>query len=270
MRRKNGFTLIELLVVIAIIAVLMAILTPVLNEVRNQAKGAVCIAHLRQFSLMFAMYTDDYDGYFNKGWDVGEVGLWPNALRPYYKDNEKILLCPMATKLLSRHGLGPYASWDRDIDVPGGGSMLVVSSYTINSWTNYMTKDRGSSAGTRKKEWFWKNTQGVTSANYIPVFGDGTWNDAWPWPGDNPPAFDGEFGGAGSPGSSDEMKHFCIGRHGAFIQMLFMDWSARKVGLKELWTLKWHKEFETAGPWTKAGGCTPDKWPEWMRGFRDY
>jgi hypothetical protein len=42
------------------------------------------------------------------------------------------------------------------------------------------------------------------------------------------------------------------------------------VGLKELWTLKWHRSFNTAGPWTKAGGVSPEDWPEWIRPFKDY
>ena len=49
-----------------------------------------------------------------------------------------------------------------------------------------------------------------------------------------------------------------------------MDWSVRKVGVKELWTLKWDKDFDTAGPWTKAGGVKPEDWPQWMRRFKDY
>ena len=49
-----------------------------------------------------------------------------------------------------------------------------------------------------------------------------------------------------------------------------MDWSVRKVGLKELWTLKWNKEFNTNNHWTKAGGVQPDDWPQWMRNFKDY
>ena len=49
-----------------------------------------------------------------------------------------------------------------------------------------------------------------------------------------------------------------------------MDWSVRKVGLKELWTLKWHTAFHTDGQWTKVGGVQPDDWPEWMRNFKDY
>jgi len=57
---------------------------------------------------MFKLYTDDYDGYFNEGWGVGERTLWPNALRPYYKDNWDMLLCPTATGALSRR---LFARW---------------------------------------------------------------------------------------------------------------------------------------------------------------
>ncbi len=49
-----------------------------------------------------------------------------------------------------------------------------------------------------------------------------------------------------------------------------MDWSVRKVGLKELWTLKWHRQYDTAGPWTKAGGVQGEDWPLWLRRFKDY
>ena len=66
------------------------------------------------------------------------------------------------------------------------------------------------------------------------------------------------------------MGGFCINRHNEYINGLFLDWSVRKVGLKELWKLKWHLEFDTAGPWTRAGGVQPSDWPQWMRGFKDY
>ena len=52
--------------------------------------------------------------------------------------------------------------------------------------------------------------------------------------------------------------------------MLLMDFSARKVGLKELWTLKWHRGFDTEGRWTTAGGVQAEDWPEWMRKYKDY
>ena len=62
----------------------------------------------------------------------------------------------------------------------------------------------------------------------------------------------------------------CINRHNEHVNSLFLDWSVRKVGLKELWKLKWHDGFNTNGPWTKAGGVQPEQWPEWMREFKDY
>jgi hypothetical protein len=71
-------------------------------------------------------------------------------------------------------------------------------------------------------------------------------------------------------GSGFEIGHFCINRLNEHINSLFLDWSVRKVGLKELWTIKWHMQFNTAGPWTKAGGALPEDWPYWMRGLKDY
>ena len=66
------------------------------------------------------------------------------------------------------------------------------------------------------------------------------------------------------------MDPFCIDRHDGYSNCLFMDWSVRRIGLKELWTLKWHRRFNTANSWTKAGGVQPGDWPEWMSRYRDY
>ena len=66
------------------------------------------------------------------------------------------------------------------------------------------------------------------------------------------------------------VQNFCLNRHGGCVNGLFLDWSVRKVGLKELWTLRWYDQFDRAGPWTKAGGVRPQDWPKWMRKFKDY
>ena len=107
-------------------------------------------------------------------------------------------------------------------------------------------------------------TPDVPGAGDIPVFLDALRYDLWPLETDTPAA--SEF----AAWSGNNMTRCCINRHNGAINCLFMDFSARKVGLKELWTLKWHRNFETRGPWTKAGGVIMWDWPEWMRNFKEY
>jgi len=267
MHKPKAFTLIELLVVIAIIALLMAIMMPALNRVKSQARSVMCQGRLREWGLLFKLYTDDNNGYFNhRRVGNGEKTYWMNALRPYYKDNWDMLLCPTATRVMeSAADWGTFKAAWRDVDLPGGGEYRYVFSYSINSWTNFMTQDRDA----RKKEWFWKSVQGVKNPNNIPVFADATWHDAWPRHTDTPVVYSDGFG-IGNKGTTGEMNHFCINRHNGFVNFLFMDWSTRHVGLKEIWTLKWHRAFDVNGPWTKAGGVTPADWPAWLRTFKDY
>jgi len=109
MHRPKGFTLIELLVVIAIIALLMAILMPALQRVKKQAQEVKCRAYLKQWGLIFAMYTEDND---NKFMSTG-AGLWVNPLRPYYKNGgEAMRTCPTATKTAEEGASPVFAAWD--------------------------------------------------------------------------------------------------------------------------------------------------------------
>ena len=236
------------------------------QQARQRAKDMVCLANLQQWGVLFGAYTDDHDGNFNPGWNVGETTLWMNALRPYYQDQWSLLLCPAATEMADNGTRsGTFSAWYRNTTTPGGGTHRYVSSYGINSWTNCMTYDRG----WKQWEWFWRTTRDVQGTSAIPVFADSTWHDAWPTETDGP--IDQPFGfGWGNMGTTHEMNHFCIVRHDGSVNVLFMDWSARAVGLKELWTLKWYRRFDTAGPWTRAGGVQPNDWPAWMRGFKDY
>jgi prepilin-type processing-associated H-X9-DG protein len=233
---------------------------------RRRAKEVVCLANLSRWGGMLEGYTTEHDGHFYRGWEVGQTDLWMNALRPYYREEHRLLLCPAATGPLSlNQGSLAFAAWSRVIDVPGGGKQLHIGSYSDNTWTNNMTVNRGS----RRAEWSWRTVRDVENPSQVPVFADSIWHDAWPRHTDVPrqlPVDKEPIGAA----AYDEMNLFAIERHDGGINGLFMDWSARKVGLKELWTLKWHREFNTAGPWTKAGGVQPQDWPEWIRPFKDY
>jgi hypothetical protein len=74
---------------------------------------------------------------------------------------------------------------------------------------------------------------------------------------DPPPEYEGQIS------SFDEMqcmRFFCIERHRRSINGLFMDLSVRRVGLKELWDLQWHRNWN-------ASDAPPPVWPEWMDRF---
>ncbi len=98
MTRRRGFTLIELLVVIAIIAILAAILFPVFARAREKARQASCLSNVKQMTLGFLMYAQDYDErmcprYYRYDPSVAGGPHWPTLIYPYVK-NEQVYQCP--------------------------------------------------------------------------------------------------------------------------------------------------------------------------------
>lgn len=259
--KRNGFTLIELLVVIALIALLMAILLPTLGRVKRQAQAVVCRSNLRQWGVFFDLYTQQNDGKFfaGSGTFTG-VPFWTTALKPYYEDEPDILLCPRARTYKALPGVSPH--W-------GGGSRSAwqygpTCSYGTNNWI--ATAGGPTAQVSRERAGRW-GTPLIGGASDIPVFLDCMFGGGGPSPWSGPPTQDDVHKVIGG---DCMMGHFCVNRHDGAVNSLFMDWSVWKVGLKELWTLKWSRDFDTRGTWTRAGGAEPEQWPEWMRGFRDY
>jgi len=263
----TGFTLIELLVVIAIIALLMAILMPALQRVKEQARAAACKANLHEWALVFVMYSDDNDGLLMDGYSGGINGTWVGALRPYYQE-PKIRVCPTATKPMTEGARGAFAAWGVfgagiASDHPGWSGPSEEGDYGSYGM-NELAYDTPPGASRSEDRW---RTVNVKGAAEIPLFFDCMWFDVYPRDTDLPPEYSGDVNKSGGAG---EMRRVCVNRHNGYINGVFMDWSVRKIGLKELWALNWHRGYNRANAWTKAGLAQPSDWPEWMRIFKDF
>ena len=273
MNRQKGFTLIELLVVIAIIALLMSILMPALQRVRKQARSVACLSKLKQWGLYFAMYAEENEGRFMAGFRAQPVAnRWVSALGVYHKWDDEFTCCPNALKpWVDENGVNTQAE-GTDIGVTmawgytnqGHWAKQMKGSYGINGWVVDPQPGREPHPERGTPDYFWRGPNAAGAA-YVPLFLEGQRYNGVPLETDRPPSYSGE------PWNDDaQMGRFCLNRHNGFAGCLFLDFSARKVGLKELWTLKWHRAYNQAGPWTTAGGIGPGDWPPWMTRLKDY
>ncbi len=271
-RKKNGFTLIELLVVIAIIALLLSIMMPALGKAKLLAQGVVDKSNLKQWALIYTLYAYDYDDSFVQS--VSGDGLttkqayWMTATVDY-SEGQDLRDCPATkpdptddnmTYTGSDYGK-TYEQWG-DFGPSTSGTWWddhATGSYAINEWCSNPGPSATSLWGFSLNN-VWRKTSAAAGYN-VPLFMDGLFVDTIPLDTDAPPNFPDDQNGWGT----NSMKIVCVPRHSNGVHGIFLDLSVKKVELKELWGLKWHKNFDTHNPLTLPGYG----WPQWMAGFRD-
>jgi len=269
----------DLAVLILCAAFLAATLGAIGESGRRRAKEVVCQANLHQWHTVFQGYLKQNDGKFFTG-DKGTPGFWwPKELSEEHRDwkRTRTWFCPTANiPLQDERGqiirtLNIFTAWGiftgPELGPNGIGGSYALNGYVLDIQGNWPGVGRGWTrtfeSGVPATDG-WLDLNNVPEANTVPMFIDALRFDLWPLPTDRPAA--DEF----AAWTGNLMARCCINRHDGAVNCLFVDGSVRRVGLKELWTLKWHKSFNTAGPWTKAGGVQPTDWPEWIRPFKDY
>ena len=183
-------------------------------------------------------------------------------------------VCPMATKIKVPYPPGSantlvvggdkFTSWGKLGMTPNEewGPVGTYGSYGING---YLYVPGSDPLYGKPADYYWR-TPNVKGGSNIPMFLDGWFFCGWPEHTNTPPSYDGDRWAS----DANAMNRFCINRHDGFINAAFVDYTVRRVGLKELWTLKWSRDFNKVNPWTTAGGVLPGDWPNWMSSFQDY
>ncbi|MCW3055347.1 MAG: prepilin-type N-terminal cleavage/methylation domain [Chthonomonadales bacterium] len=139
--KQRGFTLIELLVVIAIIAILAAILFPVFAQARGKARQASCTSNVKQLSLGYMMYVQDYDETF-PFWNWGDSygsgsrtpnhfeSFWVNAIYPYVK-NGQVFACPSSNDQATVRQTALFG-WLSNAQIPTSGIVPQLLDVPLN------------------------------------------------------------------------------------------------------------------------------------------
>jgi hypothetical protein len=227
-------------VVIAIIALLMSILAPALAKAKKGAQDAICRSQLHQWSLIWKIVVEEYEEGNEKKREFFPsrdlCNEWMDMMRKAHFEDEnnpktlfKMLLCPSATKTAAEGGENPYMAWD---DTMSGIDFKF--SYGINLWiSNESYAHKGTTDG------FWR-TPNQKYVSYAPIIMDAQWGNADPIASDDPSPYEW----SNWTHNAEEMQRSCIKRHGRYhINGLFGDFSVKTHTIKELWMIKWHREW---------------------------
>ena len=132
-------------------------------------------------------------------------------------------------------------------------------------------------AGAASLTYYFRNIR-VKSVSRIPLHGDANWAAGFPLWSDEPADVERHNPVCGCGG---EINRWNLNRHNYSVNFVFLDWSVRKVGLRQLWAVKWNTESEgptnaPVSPWGNINyvpnweDLEDPAWPEWMKKSKNY
>jgi len=249
-------------------------LLPALSRAKQKAHAVQCLSNLKQWGVVWFLYCDEHSGSFPDGMSVGwHRGDWAYVLKNYYGKRPYLLHCPNATMRWKRgsvlerrtdpddpdvekHG-GPTTATMFPMDDPSSSivpARKITASYGENCYV-YNPSSEVTAIQNRPTRRNWRKLESARRLVETPIFGDCMWRGSGPHHSQTPPAHNGQW-----LGTEAEFNHYAIIRHAKGIQLTFFDGSARYQRARDLWSLPWHREFDTTFAASRA-----NFFPAWMR-----
>ncbi|NSW58585.1 MAG: DUF1559 domain-containing protein, partial [Armatimonadetes bacterium] len=197
------------------IAILAAMLFPVFAKARDKARQASCSSNLRQITMGFLMYAQDYDeilprgaGYVAPQTIIDTAGEWFITLAPYIK-NTQVFNCPSQPYTVfysgggSSSALGYGVSYSRNLwiwqlPLAQAKEPAVTVGYMDGGNNNYHRLPCPSLTNCGGGTYGWAYTRHNDGCNYTFLDGHAKWSKE-----------DGSANGRARPDF-----HFCINYHG--------------------------------------------------------
>lgn len=188
------------------------------------------------------LYAEEHDGSLFSLEDEQDK-FWFDLIAPYL-EHDKVMRCPRSRPNSDKIDDVIFGTRLRAWRVNG-----TEGGYAMNGWLftgGRLIEDNVAPADSEK---LYEKLSGMDSPGEVPIIGDSNWFVSWPRATDTMPA-DLERGTPPDADPKNYMGRFCIPRHDrgkrAIINLGFADGHVEKKRLDELWSLKWHREFEAS------------------------